>query len=375
MGPGIAGLKGGMRAVAAAAVLVVAAGGCGGGSGEAAQVEEERPGGFSRIVNVEVEALAPRDFTRRVQVTGVATALRDVMVAAEEAGVVRRIVRDKGEMVEAGQAIARLDDAILAAQLRTASAQAEYAEEVWERRRALYENDGIGSELSYREALHTLEQNRGNLDVLRERIARTTITAPIRGVLNDRFVEIGSLVSPGAPVARIVQTDTIRMVAGAPERFATGIGVGSLATVTFDVLGEERLAAQVSYAGAVVDPENRTFPLELTLPNPDRRIKPGMIASIEIVREEVPGALVVPQQALVAMEEGRVVFVVEGAGDAARAVARSVEILVAQGNEAVIESGLEAGDRIVVVGQQSLTAGDRVRIVPGDGGRADRNGG
>ncbi len=372
MGPGISGLSGGMRAVAAAAALAVAAtGGC--GSGEAAQEGEERVEAFGRVVNVEVETLAPRDFTRTVQVTGVATAMRDVVIAAEETGVVRRIVRDKGEVVRTGQAIVHLDDAILAAQIRTASAQARYAEEVWDRRRALYENDGVGSELSYLEAQHALEQSRGNLEALRERIARTTISAPIRGVLNDRFVEIGSLVAPGAAVARIVQIDTIRMVAGAPERFAAGVGAGSSATVAFDVLADLRFEAEVSYAGAVVDPENRTFPLELTLPNPDRSIKPGMIASIEIVREEIPGALVVPQQALVAMERGRVVFVVEGAGDAARAAAREVEILVAQGNEAVIESGLAEGDRVVVVGQQSLTAGDRVRVVAG--ARGEGNGG
>ncbi len=352
--------------VAVILVAALAVAGCGGGSGEAAQLDQAGAApaeSFVRLVNVEVQTLAPRAFTRMVQVTGVAIAMRDVTVSAEEAGVVRRVVRDRGDVVDEGQAIVHLDDAILAAQVRAASAQARYAEDVWDRRRALYEEDGVGSELTYLQAQNDLEQSRSTLEALRERIARTTVAAPIRGVLNDRFVEIGSLVAPGTPVARIVQTDTIRMTAGAPERFAAGIGVGSMATVTFDVLGARRFEAEVSFVGAVVDPENRTFPLELTLPNPDRLIKPGMIASVEIVREEIPDALVVPRQALVAVERGEVVFVIQGTGAEARAAANEVEVLAAQGNEVVIGSGLAAGDRIVVVGQQSVTAGDRVRIV------------
>ena len=90
-----------------------------------------------------------------------------------------------------------------------------------------------------------------------------------------------------------------------------------------------------------------------------------MIAEISVVQEELADAIVVPQQALVAMEDGYVVFVVEGEGEDARAIARRVGILVSQGNDVVVGSGLSAGDRLVVVGQQGLTADDRVRIVSG----------
>ena len=345
----------------AAALLTAPLAACGGVGG--APSPEGAELGYRRVVNVEVDRLEPRSFTRVIRLPGVAWAMRDVVVSAEEAGVVRRIVRDKGRTVRAGQAILRFDDAILRAQVQAAAAQAEYAREVWERRKRLYEEDSIGSELSYHEARYTAEQTRGNLMALEERLARTTVTAPISGVLDDRLVEIGAMVSPGTPVARIVQTDTIRITAGAPERYALALPAGALASVSFDALGDETFEGEIGYVGAVVDSESRTFPIELNLLNPRDLIKPGMIAEISVVQEEIADALVVPQQALVAMENGHVVFVVEGDGDDARATARPVSVSISQGNDLILESGLFEGDLLVVVGQQGLTSGDRVRVV------------
>ncbi len=334
------------------------------GCGSEGQGQTEEPiETFARIVNVEVEAVEPRSFAKSVRLTGVARAMYDVVVSAEEGGVIRAVVRDKGRSISAGQAILQLDDTILKAQVATATAQAQLAEEVWERRRKLYEEDEIGSELSYLEAKYAAEQARGSLDALEERLARTTIRAPISGILDDRLVEVGTMVSPGTPVARIVHTEAIKILAGVPERYALDVAEGAAATVRFSVLPDESFETSVSYAGATVDPQSRTFGVELMLTNPGGRIKPEMIADIEIVREELDEAIVVSQQALVSMEDGFVVFVVEGTGDAALAAQRQVEVSVTQGNDVVLESGLEAGDRLVVVGQQGLTAGDRVRVV------------
>lgn len=365
--------RGAGAAVFAALFASAGAVGCGGGAeaGSSAADGEDGQGGpapvLARVVNVEVAEVRSRMFVRAVRLTGVVQAMRDVVVSAEEAGVVRRIVRDKGRTVRRGQAIVRLDDAILSAQLRTASAQAELAQEVWERRKRLYEEDEIGSEISYLEAKSTAEQTQANLAALRERMDRTVVVAPIGGVLDERLVEVGARVSPGSPVARIVQVDSVKVLAGVPERYALDVTVGARATVAFDVLAGETFQGEIAYVGATVDPDSRTFAVELLLENPGGRIKPEMIAEITIVRDEIDDAIVVPQQALVAAEEGYVAFVVEGAGDEAEAVARRVEVLAGQGNEAVVGSGLVEGDRLVVVGQQGLTAGDRVRVVA-DGG-------
>ncbi len=352
------------RTVAAAiSAALLCAGACSDAPSDGSQGTEAVTETRSRVVNVEVRPVEPRMFERRVRLTGVATAMHDVVVSAEESGVVRRIIQDKGGRVRAGQPILELDDEILQAQVRTARAQAEQADDVWQRRKVLFEGDGIGSELSYQEARFLAEQSQGNLAVLEARLERTTIRAPVDGVLDDRLVEVGAHVSQGTPVARIVQADSVKVRTGVPERYALDLPVGAMAMVSFDAIPDEIMPGAVVFAGLTVDADSRTFPIELVLPNPGLRIKPGMVANLSVVKDEWADAIVVPQQAIVIGETGQVVYVVEGSGEAAVATARPVDALIVQGNDVIVGSGLDVGDQLVVVGQHGLTAGDRVRVV------------
>lgn len=350
-----------------ALALSLVAVGCGGGAqegaGDAGSEAEDVGQVAARVVNVEVMPVQPVAFTRTVRLTGAVRAMRDVVVSAEEAGVVRQVVLDKGNRIRAGQTIVRLGDEILQAQVQTARAQADLAREVWERRKRLYEEDKIGSELSYLEAKYASEQAQGTLKALEERLARTVVRAPIRGILEERLVEIGAVVGPGTPVARIVQIDTVKVWAGVPERYALGVVAGAAATVTFDLLEGDSFVGTVTYVGVAVDPDSRTFPIELTLANPGSQVKPETIAEITVVQEEMSGAIVVPRQALVTTEGGHVAFVIAGDGENAYAQRKPVEISVSQGNDVVIGTGVNEGDRLVVVGQQELTDGDQVRVV------------
>jgi membrane fusion protein (multidrug efflux system) len=319
---------------------------------------------FQRVINVEVQPLAPSAFEERVQLTGTAQANRDVVISAEEAGVIREIVTEEGIRVSEGQAILRIDDTILRAQVAEAEARAALARETWERRRRLFEDDGVGSELAYLEARYQAEQATAAMNTLSERLARTVIRAPIDGILESREVELGTMVSPGVPVARVVEINPIKVSGGVPERYAADVTAGSEAVVTFDVLPGEAYPGRVHYVGATVNPRNRTFRVELVLSNPGRIIKPEMVANIEILRRTVPDAIVVPQEALVRVEDGFVAFVI-GADEAGVEVAeiRSLELGPAQRNEVVVESGLASGDRLIVLGQNLVANGDRVRVV------------
>ncbi len=335
--------------------------GCGGAQAEGAAGEE----GYTRILNVEVEKVATTTFTETIRLTGTVQADKDVVISAEESGVIREIVVDKGRWVQEGQAIFRLDDDLLSSQVEQARALATLAQETWDRRKRLYEEDQVGSELAYLEAKYAAEQAAANLNLLEERLARTVIRAPISGILDSRQVEVGTMVGAGTPVARIVDTDPVKVTGGVPERYATDVRTGTGATVTFDVLPDQVFEGQISYVGAVVNPRNRTFPVELRLPNPGGMIKPEMVANVDMVRRILEEAMVVPQEALVRVEDGYVVFTVEAENGADMVRSNPVELGPAQQNEVVVLSGIEAGDRLIVVGQQTVAAGDRVTVVAG----------
>lgn len=351
--------KAGPRLLPFLLLPLLGAWGCGGM--EAGSASEDP--GYTRVINVETVNLQPSTFTEVIQLTGTVQASQDVTISAEESGVVREILVEKGSWVSAGQPMFRLDDELLRAQVDQAKALSNMARETWERRKRLYEEDQVGSELVYLEAKYAAEQAAANLRLLEERLRRTVIDAPIAGILDSRAIEVGSMVAAGTPVARIVDANPVKITAGVPERYAADVATGARTVVTFDVLRGQEFPGTVSYAGAAVNPRNRTFPVEVVLPNPGGIIKPEMVANVSVVRRTFEDAIVIPQEALVRTEGGYIVFVVEEDAQGTLARSRSVEVGPGQNNRVLITAGLEPGDLLVVVGQQSVASEDRVNVV------------
>ena len=342
---------------------VVAA--CGGSADgrEAPGEAEAGEAGFARVINVEVATIEQSRFVEQIRLTGTVRADRDVTVAAEETGRVVEVLAEKGDRVAEGNPLVRLDAELLEAQVEQAEARASLAEDTWERRRRLWEEDRVGTELAYLQARANAREAAASLRNLRERLSRTVIRAPFDGVVEDRAVEQGSLVAPGTPVARILDLDPLEVSAGVPERYAADVRPGATVTVSVDALPDAAFEGRVGFVGATVDPQSRTFPVEVTLPNRSRLIKPEMVADVRVERRAIDDALVVPQDAVVRVENGYVVFVVVGTDGETRVEARDVVVRASQANRVVLEGDVAAGERLVVVGQQLVADGDRVRVV------------
>ena len=355
----------------AAGAALLALGGCGdapGAADESAAPEGSAPreaaaAANGRVVNVEVDTLAPRAFTDAIRLTGTVHADREVMLAAEEGGTVAAVPADKGDTVRRGQALVRLEDDLLRAQRDEAEAQAALDADQWGRRKRLYEVDGIGTEEEYVEARLGADQSKARLDLIEARLRRAVVRAPFDGVIDLRLVEVGSVVAPGQPVARILDLQPLTVTAGVPERYAAKVAPGDRATVAFAAL-EDTCGATVSYVGAAVDGGQRTFPVELDLERPVAGAKPAMVAEVTLVLEVHPGAIVVPNQALVRTEEGFTAFVAADGVDGPVARARPVTLGASGGDEVVATSGLSEAERLIVVGQEQVADGDRLRIVP-----------
>ncbi|MEX0912837.1 MAG: efflux RND transporter periplasmic adaptor subunit [Gemmatimonadota bacterium] len=356
---GLTGIVGGVG-------LAVGAVACAGGS--ASEVPEETQES-ARIVSVEVMEVQPEPFTDYVQVVGRVEANRDVTVSAEESGTIRELLVQKGAQVRAGQPIARIDDSVLRPQAEQAAAEASLARETWERQRRLWEEDRVGSEISYLQARYRAETAEAGARALRERLERTVVRSPIDGVLNDRFVEVGTLVTPGTAIARVLDTETVKVSGGVPERYAGEVQAGAEVEVSLDGLRGTVFTGEVDFVGAAVDQSNRSFPIEVVIPNQGGTLKPGMVANVRVVRQTTAEALVVPQEAVLRIEDGYVVYTVADSGGQPTAQAQPVSLGTSQGNRVAIDAGLTQGDRVVVVGQNRLASGDRLQIVEPTAGR------
>jgi membrane fusion protein, multidrug efflux system len=315
-----------------------------------------------RTMNVEVARVQPQDFAHVVRVVGTVAAERDVVVSAEESGPVREVLVRQGERVRAGQPLLRLDGAVLRAQLEQAVSQAELAEETWERQRRLWEEEQVGTEMAYLQAKYNARTARAQAQVLAERVQRTTVRAPIAGVLDERLVEVGSMVAPGTPVGRILDVETVKVVAGVPERYAGEVRPGAEVQVTLDRLAGRQFIGVIDYASAAVDGSSRTFTVEVGVANAGLALKPGMVATVEIARDRLEGALVVPRHAVLRREDGYQVFVAVPTAEGWRAEARTVVPGATRGDQVVVSAGLRAGERVVVVGQQRVAHGDALVI-------------
>jgi membrane fusion protein, multidrug efflux system len=358
------------RRLAAVALLsaILLAAGCG-GDARADGGGTDEDAAFQRVINVDVDSVAPGLFRELIRITGTVRPFQDVIVSAEESGVVRELVVARGGVVRAGDALARIDARVLEAQVKEAAARAALARETWERRKRLFEEDRVGAELAYLEARYQSEQAEAALGALQERLDRTVVRAPIAGVVDERLVEVGTMVSAGSQVARIVRIDPIKVVAGIPERFAADVNVNAPARVTFDVLPGEVFEGRIGFVGSTLNARNRTFEVEVVIPNTGRIIKPEIVANVEVTRRDLPDAIVVPQEALVRVEDGFVAFVAETEAGVDVARVRPVVLGAAQRNRVVVRDGLEPGDRLIVVGQKQVADGDRIRITQPGGER------
>ncbi|KPK64196.1 MAG: hypothetical protein AMS21_06340 [Gemmatimonas sp. SG8_38_2] len=325
--------------------------------------EAEANDAFIKVVNVEVAPVELSDFTAYIRLTGEVEAMNDVVVSAEESGVVEQLFVDKGQYVREGSPIAKIRDRVLRAQVEEAAAAAELARERYERQRKLWEEEQIGSEITYLEAKYQAELQAARHELLQARLERTTIRSPIAGVFDDRYVDVGEMVAPGGQVARIVAVDRVKVTGGVAERFAAAVHPGDSAVISFDVLGDQTVTGLIGFVGSAVDPRNRTFPIEVVIANPGRVIKPQMVANVLIANSRLEDVMVIPQSAIGRTEDGYQVFVVEEAGEGLAAKAQLIRLGPSYENLVVVEEGLNVGDQLIVRGQQLVEAGDRVRIV------------
>ena len=221
-----------------------------------------------------------------------------------------------------------------------------------------------------RAAQASAQAGTAGVDAARAQLGFTRVTAPFSGVVEARLAEPGELASPGQPVVRLVGGGGLRVEAGVPERYAGEIEVGTQVTVNPTAYAAEARGGRVVFVGSAIDPDSRTFPIEVQVDDAEGSLRAEMVVSLEVTRATVADALVLPQDAVVRDERGTSVFVVaaDSAGaDVARR--REVQLGSTSGGQVVVAQGLRSGDRVVVRGQGELADGDAVRV---EGTRAAR---
>jgi RND family efflux transporter MFP subunit len=315
----------------------------------------------------------------RVELTGSFTARRAAQLSPRLSGLVETISIDAGDTVEAGDVVVRLDDRLARLQLAqavalVAQARAAFDEAVRLRDEAerLGEDKFLPDTLiqARKSAVHVakaaLDVAGAERDTAAERLERHAIIAPFDGVIARRLTEAGEWVETGTAVAELVAVDDLWLDVQAPQRLWPRLRQDTRVDAVVDALGGRAFTAAVAARVPVSDPSARTFLLRLKLSdaNADLDITPGMSARVVLRLSTGADAVLVPRDALIRYPDGTItVFVLDDATTPPKVRQREVVIGRVDGDMAVIESGLEAGQRVVVRGNEALNDDDTVRVV------------
>lgn len=313
-----------------------------------------------REVVVETIKVDPRSFEEIIRVTGTVEAIEDAIISAETSGRIRSIV-ERGATVKKGDALVTLDDRVVRSSLEMARTNYQLAEDALRRQEPLLQ-DSIISTMQYNQLRAQRDQAKSQLEQAEKQMSDSRIEAPFRGSIEERMVTAGELVNPGMPVLRLVNIDRVRINAGVPERYINDITNGTYVKVILKSYSGENLKGNIRYAGSMIVPETRTFPIEVVMSNGEGLLKPEMVVNLEITRKVWEQVLVVPRTALVRDEDGLFLYVVRYDDDQSVAEARRVQFGSASGSLIIIEEGLEPDDEVVVNGQTNVSDGDVLQI-------------
>ena len=213
-----------------------------------------------------------------------------------------------------------------------------------------------------------LAQNGARMQELRINLANTNVVSPVDGFVARRNVDPGAWVSQQAPLVSVVDISSLRLVANVVEKDLRMVDVGDTALVDVDAFPGEKFKGRIARVSPIIDPATRTAPMEVEIPNPDFRLKPGMYARVDLEIDGRQNVLLVPKIALVDSEGRRGVY---QPSEDNRATFKPVKVGIEDAERAEILDGLHEGETVISVGAGALRRNDQL-VVAGAGGDQQR---
>jgi membrane fusion protein (multidrug efflux system) len=284
--------------------------------------------------------------------TGQIEALQSIELRPDIEGRIAEILVREGSTVERGAALFKVDDAELAAQVARAEADRDLARQSLARTRDLL-GQRASSQAELERAEATARSNEAQLALLKVRLDRTTVRAPFSGVAGQRFVSLGDYVTTDTKLLALQTVSPQRAAFQVPERYADQLKPGQQVTFRVAALPGKEFTGRVDFVDPVVQLPGRTILVKAVVPNPRRELQAGMFIEARLATAVRPKAVVVPEDAIIPLQGATFVWVVTGG----KAVRRQVELGVRTPGFVEIKSGVEAGEQVVVGGQERLGEG------------------
>jgi membrane fusion protein (multidrug efflux system) len=305
-------------------------------------------------------------FNHYLELQGAVNTRQNVLLYPEVPGILERVLVKEGNKVKKGQLLAVIKDGGMSQQLQQLESQAALSQTVFERQERLWAQK-IGSEIEFLQAKTNYTSQKNAVEQLKNQLEKTNITAPFDGTIDVVYKEEGTVVAPGqgAEVFRILNLENMYVEAEVPENYVSSITKGKKVQVHFPILGKT-INSSVRQVGNFINPNNRSFKVEIDVPNPKKDIKPNLTVQLKINDYENKNAVLLPQSIISENAQGeQYIYVVVDKQNNNEATAQKVLIKTGKTQGDIIEvlAPLTSQVEYIQEGARTVHDGQKVKIV------------
>ncbi len=320
---------------------------------------------IKKIPLITTLTITDEKFNHYLELQGSVTTKELLILYPEFSGILTEVYVQEGQWVKKGQILAKIDDGGLNQQLAQLQIQTDLAKTTYDRQKRLWDQK-IGSEMQYLQSKSNYEAQSKAIKQLQKQIDKTLIKAPFTGTIDDILTEQGSVVVQGqSELMRIINLSNMYIETNVPEKHIAYITKNKNVVVEFPILGIE-INSKIRQVSNFINPANRTFKIEIAVPNKDKRIKPNLTAKLKINDYTNYNALLIPQSIISENAIGeQYIFIVKNKNESGEGISEKRIIETGKSQDDLVEviSGIEIGSEIIIEGARRVNDGQNVKVI------------
>jgi RND family efflux transporter MFP subunit len=353
--------------IAAASLLVLSS--CAGSGESKKETDKDSTKTNSTLPIVSAETISFGEFQHYIEVQGVIEADKIANLTSSMGGLVKQILVEEGQHVNAGQTLVMLDADVINKNIQEVEKNLELAVFVYEKQKNLFEQN-IGSELQFQQAKNNKERLEQTLETLKEQRSQLSIVAPFEGVVDEIFLKLGEMTGPQMPVVRLINLSRVHIAADVMETYLKSVSKNKMVDIHIESIDTTMKNIPIIRTGKFINPSNRTFKVEVEMANPGDRLLPNMVAIMRIKHEVLDSVLTVPSEAVLQSNSGQNYVYILNTKDKKNIITKvNIETGPADDERTVVfplegaREQLKSGDAVVVNGARGVKPGMEVQVV------------
>jgi len=313
-------------------------------------------------IPVKVETVALQPFSHSFIATGEIESIKEAFISPEIAGQIISINVTEGQQVIKDQLLAKLNTVIIENTINEIKTQLSLAKTIYEKQTVLW-NKNIGSERQYLQAKNNYDNLQNKLKTLNAQYNMALIKSPIDGIVEDIRLKKGELASPGMQFMQIVNIDELYVTLKLSEAYISSIKKGDIVDISFPSYPGLVYSEPVYRTGNVINKQNRTFIVQIKINNKKGKLKPYMLANININDYNVDKAIILPSIIIKTDMNGPFIYVIGKDNDNYVSNKKYIETGISYKDKTEVINGLNIGDVIITDGYNNVSDGSVVTVI------------